>query len=235
MMDTHMRLAPVAAAAALLSLPVLASAASITWTAGPQFNGPNGHQGILTNGTLVEAVNLRGTAASPIVVDPAGLNISFATVNSPLFSQSWSSATSGGNSDPGWASIVNTFEWEAGSNVSATSFLSGLTVGSQYQLQLFAARNDNCCSRTHSYGDGAGNVSASYADNSYTSVVGTFTADAATQTVQFFDSSRNPYLNAYVLRDLTAPIPEPGTWALMLAGLAGVGARARRRRASAPA
>jgi PEP-CTERM motif len=232
MMDITMRLSPIVAAVTLLSLPVLASAASITWSAGPQFNGPNGDAGILTNGALVEAVNLSGNVGSPIVVDTAGLNITFTTVDSPLFLQSWSAATGGGNSDAGWAAILSTFEWQAGSNVSATSFLSGLTIGNQYQLQLFAARNDNCCSRTHSYGDGAGNVSASYADNSYTSVVGTFTADAATQTIEFFDSSNNPYLNAYVLRDLTAPIPEPGTWALMLAGLAAVSTLARRRAAA---
>jgi hypothetical protein len=224
-----MRLVNVAAAITVLLVPLAASAASITWTEGPQFNGPNGHEGILTNGTLVEAVNLRAQSGGTIVVDPGGLNITFSNVNSDFFTLSFGSATGGGNSDAGWASILSTFEWQAGSNVVAASFLSGLTVGTQYQLQLFAARNDNCCGRTHSFGDGAGNVSASYGDNSYTSVVGTFTADAATQTIEFFDSTRNPYLNAYVLRDLTAPIPEPGTWALMLAGLAGLGALARRR------
>jgi hypothetical protein len=38
------------------------------------------------------------------------------------------------------------------------------------------------------------------------------------------------WLNAYVLRDITAAVPEPGTWALMLAGLLAVGRLASRRR-----
>ena len=38
------------------ALPV--SAADISWSTGPTFNGPNGHLGILTNGSLVEAINL---------------------------------------------------------------------------------------------------------------------------------------------------------------------------------
>ena len=66
---------------------------------------------------------------------------------------------------------------------------------------------------------------------SYTSVVGVFTADAASQTVQFFDSTHNPILNAYVLRDVTPAVPEPGTLALTLAGLTALAGMARRRTA----
>lgn len=39
-----------------------------------------------------------------------------------------------------------------------------------------------------------------------------------------------PWIESVVGRSVTAPIPEPGTWALMLAGLAGLGSLARRRR-----
>ena len=44
-----------AISALTLSSISAASAASITWSTGPNFGGPDGHLGILTNGALVEA------------------------------------------------------------------------------------------------------------------------------------------------------------------------------------
>ena len=221
------------AVAAVLTLAAagVAQAASITWATGPSFGGANGHLGILTNGTLVQAINLNGAGGADFTVG-SGVNITFDSVNSTFFNNNSGSATGGGNTDAGWAAILNTFEWNTGSNVTAPSFLTGLTTGNIYQLQLFTARNDRCCSRTHWYGDGNGNLSTAKGDQSYLSVMGTFTADATTQAIQFFDSSSNPYLNAYVLRDLTAPIPEPGTYAMMLAGLGLLGFMTRRRKSA---
>lgn len=217
------------AALAAGAAPVLA--ASITWSTGPTFNGPTGHQGILTNGVLVEAVNLQGAAGGDVVVDPSGLNITFKSVDSPSFNSSWPFAGQGGNTDSGWGTILGSFEWQNGANVTATSFLSGLTAGNTYQVQFFAARSDCCATRTITFGDGEGNLSAAVGYGSYTSIVGSFVAGGTTQTIQFLDNTNNPVLNAYVLRDLTAPIPEPGTWALMTAGLLGLGSLARRRKA----
>lgn len=209
-----------------------ASAASITWSNGPNFGGPNGHLGILTNGALVEAVNLAGVAGAPITVDPTGINITFDSVNSPYFSLMWAFASGGGNTDPGWSSILNTFEWQSGANVTASDFLDGLIAGHQYQVQFFAARTDCCSNRTHWFGDGEGNLSTPINGNSYTSIVGTFTADDIDQTIQIFDSSTNPILNAYVLRDVTPAVPEPTTWAMMLAGLGLLGFSVRRSKAA---
>lgn len=222
----------IAAASTLLAACASVHAASILWSLGPNFNGPTGHLGILTNGSLVEAVNLKGSADAPIVVDPSGLNISFATVNSSFFGNSWASATGGGNTDPGWSAILNTFEWNSGADVTAAGFLSGLTPGHDYQVQFFAARSDCCTTRTATFGDGAGHFSTPVAGGSYTSVVGLFTADGTSQTIQFIDSTHNPILNAYVLRDLTPAIPEPASLALMVAGLLGLGGALRRQRAA---
>lgn len=47
--------------------------------------------------------------------------------------------------------------------------------------------------------------------------------------------STGPLVNATYARFQLAAIPEPGTWALMIAGFGGVGAAARRRRAVAKA
>jgi hypothetical protein len=223
-----------AAAAAFIAAAALpASAADITWTLGPSFGGALGHQGILTNGTLVQAINLVGPSASgSTVVDPTGLNMSFTNVNTVPFDQSFQDPVNG-IGDAGWAFIIRRFEWKAGSDVDATSFLSGLVVGNTYQAQFFFARSlGQTQSRTQRLGDGAGNFSASVAMGAFQSVVGTFVADASAQRIVFDDSTNNPVLSAYVLRDVTtAPIPEPGTWALMLAGLGAVGFVGRRRQA----
>jgi hypothetical protein len=50
------------ALAALLLTGATAHGASIDWSLGPTYNGPNGFQGILTNGSLVAARNVGGTA-----------------------------------------------------------------------------------------------------------------------------------------------------------------------------
>ena len=205
------------------------SAADISWSTGPTFNGPNGHLGILTNGSLVEAINLTGSPGASLTVDPGGLNITFSTVNSPFYPNSWSIAGNGGNTDAAWGTILNTFEWISGSNPTISNFLSGLTLGHQYQLQLFAARSDCCGTRTASFSDGAGHTSDEVRDDSYTSIVGTFTADAFTQTLQLIDSTSNPILNAYVLRDVS-PVPEPETYAMLLAGLGVLGLSIRRKK-----
>jgi hypothetical protein len=76
-------------AAALSLFSLSAQAANISWAQGPTFGGANGHLGILTNGILVQAVNLTGSAGASVVVDPSGLNISFSTVDSPFFPNSF--------------------------------------------------------------------------------------------------------------------------------------------------
>jgi hypothetical protein len=210
-----------------------ASAAAIDWALGPYYGGAQGHLGILTNGTLVEAIDLGGTG-SPIVVDPAGLNLSFTRVDSPFFSTPFADSGFGTPSDigdAGWKAVIDTAEYSVGV-VSAPTFLSGLTAGNAYQVQFFSGRSyPGLQGRLLKYGDGLGNFSpeVSMAQNGFVSMVGTFVADATTQHIVFQENTGLPTLNAYVLRDVTAPIPEPGTWALMLAGLVVTGRLARRR------
>jgi hypothetical protein len=223
------------AATALLAAAGLApaTAAEIDWAMGPTFGGALGHQGILLNGTVVQAINLNsgfGGVGSTTTVDPSGINLVFTNVNSPFFAQPFTDPPNG-IGDAGWASIVRNFEWSSVGDVNAATFLSGLTPGVTYQVQFFAGRSNNCCaSRTQTFGDGEGNFSPaiSHAPLAFQSVVGTFVADAATQRIVFDDSSNNPMLSAYVLLDIsTPPVPEPATWALALAGVGTLLARRR--------
>ena len=211
-----------------------AQAASIAWSNGPNYNGANGFQGILTNGSLVAAYDL-GTSPSapPLTVDPSGLNITFTPIDSPFFTAYNFNSGSPGSTDAAWNTIVDTTEWTA-SNFSAPAFLSGLTAGRSYQVQFFASDSRSCCdTRTSWFSDGVGAPSTPVVQGSFTSVVGTFVADAGSQTINFFANSQAPILSAYVLRDITITpnVPEPSTYAMLLAGLAGLGWVARRRRA----
>jgi hypothetical protein len=204
-------------------------AADISWSTGPAFGGANGHQAILTNGTLVEAVDI-DTSGGSVVVDPTGLNITFTKLDpSFLGGYIFDAVDAAGSTDAGWNSVVRSADWNAGSDITVPSFLSGLTPGAGYQLQLFAADTRGCCgSRQSRFGDGNGNFSAFVVQNSLTSVVGTFVADGGTQALDFDTSSNAPILNAYVLRQVSA-VPEPASVALLLAGLGVVAWRLRSR------
>lgn len=210
-------------------------AAGITWTTGPSFGGATGHEGILTNGTLVAAIDLGATGSDigkTITVDPTGLNLTFTRVDSPFFTNTFADSAFGTPSnigDAGWKSIIDTAEF-SNADVSAPTFLSGLTIGATYQVQFFSGRSYPVVGRLLKYGDGQGNFSpeVSMAQNEFTSMVGTFVADGTTQHIVFDENVNFPTLNAYVLREVPA-VPEPGTWALMVLGLAAVGVAGRRR------
>jgi len=197
------------AVGALLLPAGLLSAAPITWSPGPTFNGPNGFQAIQTNGSLLEAANLG--SSGPLTVDPGGVNVTFSPANK--LNQGFFGSGSPGSTDANWNTIINQTDWN-NTNVTLNGFLSGLTVGRSYQLQLFASDARGCCSgRTQFFHDGLGNNSPTFVQGTFTSTIGTFAADNANQAVGFNASSNNPILNAYVLRDVSPVIPiTPGTF-----------------------
>lgn len=211
-------------------MPLIVKAAMITWATGPHYNGPNGFNAILTNGSLVEAINLDNLLVGDRTVDPVGINVTFVPDPSKL-PQSIFSSGSPGTNDSNWNSIVNDTDWSSNDGV-IIDFFTGLTVGDRYQVQLFASDIRSCCaSRVQFFSDGLGNISPSFTQSTFTSIVGTFTADAAGQALGLFASpGSDPILEAYVLLNTTnTTIPEPATLALFGFGLAGFGVAFRRR------
>lgn len=200
----HFRQSVVAAVVAL-GWSTVASAAMIQWSPGPNYNGPNGFSAIQTNGFLVEAVNLGDGGQR--TVDPGGLNITFQPADK-LNSVFFNSGNPGTN-DAEFNAIIDRTDFNS-ANVTVNDFLSGLTPGRDYQVQLFASDSRACCAnRASVFGDGQGNQTGPVTQGSFTSVLGFFTADAATQALRLEASpGNNPVLSAYVLLDVS-PTPPP--------------------------
>ena len=141
-----------------------------------------------------------------------------------------------GSNDSAWNTIINEVDFNT-FNGTFNNFFTDLTVGQTYQVQLFASdarKGFNIPTRTQFFHDGLGNQSSTFLQSSFTSIIGTFTADATTQSLGILASSNNPILNAYVLRDITptentTSVPEP-TSTLALLGVVGTGLLANRKK-----
>lgn len=217
-------------AVALAALPGPSQAAAITWSLGSSFLGSGGETTVLNNGTAVYAYNFGNTA---------DYTVNGVTFNSQFPGNPWGAWLAGsspGTGNAAFNAMIETFVFvdvNLSSVFSQAFTLTGLTIGSQYQLQLFIYDARTCCSaRTMLVSDGAGGNSPSIVHGEGRSLIGTFTADAATQAL-VFSSSQAFVVSALSLRDVTvtgAPIPEPST-ALLLSfgGLAMAGLRRRLR------
>lgn len=222
-MQRHI-LKPMLAAVAILGATYghQVSASPITWTTGATFDGLNGFQAISTWGKPVEAINLINTNdpnPGTLVVDPSGINIAF-TPRSDIFNQpgfNTSGFTTTG--DAAWDAIIRSVDYTSTGASTGTLNLTGLTVGVLYQVQLFSLDNrpvGNPLVGTEviAFSDGLNNNSDPFDKGSATSIIGTFTADATTQSIILLDDDDHS-LNAYVLRQ----VPTPSAFSLMLLGL----------------
>ncbi len=121
--------------------------------------------------------------------------------------------------------------------------IGGLTAGTNYVITLLSADGRaGSADRTQQYFDSfdsgtgifSGGSSDSFSENTNTSVVGTFLADATTQTIYIkatdLVGNADTTLSGFTLYSYTV-VPEPGTYA-MLAGLAALSFVALRRRSS---
>jgi hypothetical protein len=240
------------AAAVVLSLPVTSTALR-----GQVFT-PNtavtSDYSAITTGTEVLGIQAYGnnTLANGVVLDWQYS----ADTGSPV---NWSLNGAGGSSNTGNTGLSAQFNRALSQGIAGGGGLdiqiTGLTPGAVYVDQLFAAMTDTAdggnftyadsgittfyttetvtdttkggdgASTTLEYGLGYGNPTGAY------SVTDTFTAPSTgIEEITITGASNDPghqddLLNAFQVRE----IPEPSTWAMLLAGLAFLGFRIRRR------
>jgi hypothetical protein len=165
-----------------------------------------------------------GFGAGPVIIN----GIAFTQVGAAgipgLLTHSFSSgpnfgaaAFPGGTGSTGLDNLLNSHSWHPGNPVTAMVTLEGLTIGAPYQVQVIGAGDTRACcaARTYEPDDGLGNfgTGATIQRGMFQSIVGTFTADATTQTFQWRSlndaaGNNDPSMSGLVvtLGALTGPI-----------------------------
>ena len=220
---------PLLAAAVVLLASTAASGAQITWGSVGQITGTGS---LDQTGSFVTAVNMGGGQGPQVI---AGTDITFtdgaitSAVGAGAVNNSYNATyydpTTG---DAALDTVLDSHSYIAGGNPSARGQvdLTGLTPGAPYRVQVIGVSDiRGCCNtRTQMVDDGMGNESGPLTRGMANFVIGTFTADSATQSF-FVTGLNDPGLSGVQLR----LVPEPAS-----AGMLALGAAAalfRRRRA----
>ena len=202
----------------LWAVVATAQAAPITWTTGP--TPTLDESAISLTGTLSHAGRWGAPNGSTSLAVPVGSesiifqnSASAGALGVNNASASGGSYTNGdvwippGATDANFNSIMDGSAPD-GDNPKVV-IIGGLVVGKNYQIQLFASDDRSCCStRTMEWSDnsadGVGHETATFTLGSSSYVIGTFTADATSQTIYARGVAQpQNYANAYVLRDLS--------------------------------
>ena len=242
---------------ATLGLTAAAHSATISWTG----SNITSDSDVSTNGTLVFGV--RGNTATGATTTVNGVDFLHTTradlaattqgqspgtesMTTTLGNDNASSFQAGGVGGD-LAGLINGGYWGTTSGNTATVSFTGLTIGQNYEIQLFT--NDARTSRSIVYemdlSDGNGGTGVTLQlnnspDNTNTPgsepgdfAIGTFTADSANQSFELAGmlngaaNAGRTQVNGFQLRDLGPSIPEPSSALLALIGL-GFGLRRRR-------
>jgi MYXO-CTERM domain-containing protein len=231
-----MKLNALLATALFAGTALTSHAALITWGAPTVISGDSD---VVNTGTLFAAANfgptgVAGTTINGVPFDPSALAGGTTTTTAqPLSSD--------------YLTLLNSaLLLSADSVITAT--LTGLTVGENYLFQAwvnnsgrevpFLSRGDFPVIVSDGLGNdvslypGDNGVGTGPGDSNLPSVlgqyvIGTFTADATSQGINFLSEEISGVLNGFQVRQVPASVPEPGT---ALAGLALVGLLGVRRR-----
>ncbi len=197
-----------------LFLSARSHAAEITWEAPSNLTSVNG---LATDGTLVIAVNANGDGDNTTVT-VGGESILFSALAIGPSNTSTGTFYTGDGGDTGDANLNKILNSHSYSGNPWSFEITGLTPGSNYQIQLIGGGDTRgCCSaRNQRGGDGESpeNVSGDFSRSGVGSVIGTFTADANTQTINVLPGQNNgvdPALSAYLVRAVAPPTPQPPT------------------------
>lgn len=190
----------------VLSLLGSAQAATITWSTGPSFVGPNGFDARSTQGIFVSGFNY-GSASTLLIGSDNWVATSF---GSQPFGTDVNALTSNAN--------FNAMLEDAGFSSSSpnTLTLTGLTIGNEYLFQVFVGDARPCCNtRTLTFSPSTLQA-LTISHGAFNVVNGSFVADAVTQNWVIGGSV---ILNGAQLRDVTGVVPEPSTMALLAGSL----------------
>ena len=228
---------------AILLLQSPANAASITWGAPTSISGGGD---VSLTGTLFDAANNGGTGVpsttvsgvtfAPFVTNGSGL--AFADTSGKMtLSVSTGSINGGsnfGNINPPFSNLSPASYQTLLSSASAsfntlsmTLTINTLTIGNTYQVELWANFSDLAVGASETVSAGNSTTLQYNATNQAGGVgqfvIGTFTADAASEAIRLTENFNPAYasalLNAVEVRTIAA-VPEPSIPGLMISGAA---------------
>ncbi|WP_367875031.1 discoidin domain-containing protein [Luteolibacter sp. Populi] len=197
-----------------------AHAAPVTWITGPTEITSEASIIIPAGATVYHAGTWGNPPGSaPLTVPVTGDTITFERVGTGNAIGNLSAVATGGSYysgevwlptgtvDPNFELVMDSSAVD-GDNPKSVQ-VGGLTIGTQYRLQLFISDDRGCCNgRTLELSDnatdGAGTETTSFTTGSSSYVIGSFTASATSQTVYVRGLAQAAnYINAYVLVDMS--------------------------------
>lgn len=244
-MRTLLRTTIVGVVACVICAPTV-RAAVINWGSAQQITSDTD---VSTTGTLVGAFNVGGNATTINGVNFQAFQITGASNTVGDFNLSAASMGQGSFTtlQPPFAGLSSAYQsmvsTSGGSFGQVTLTMSNLTIGQQYQFQVWVndSRDHNPPGYAFEIDVDAGNtVSLDPNPSTFEGglgefAIGTFTANAVTQTVTFDNSEIGGFLNGFQLRAISAvnpinPVPlPPAVWGGLILGASAVGSQMRRR------